>query len=105
MGRADMKAFTFIINILIGNRIGLAIENAMLQEQYIKSEEKYRTLFNSDPHPIFILDSQSFKILDMNKRAQDSYGYTPDELRQLTFLQLGEENDEELIRALQIDQS
>jgi PAS domain S-box-containing protein len=86
---------------LIGNRIGLAIENAMLQEQYIKSEEKYRTLFNSDPHPIFILDSQSFKILDMNKRAQDSYGYTPDELRQLTFLQLGEENDEELIRALQ----
>jgi PAS domain S-box-containing protein len=86
---------------LIGNRIGLAIENAMLQEQYIKSEEKYRTLFNSDPHPIFILDSQSFKILDMNKRAQDSYGYSAEELRQLTFLQLGDENDAELIRCLQ----
>jgi GAF domain-containing protein len=58
---------------LIGNRIGVAIENAMLQEQVIKSEEKYRTLFNSDPHPIFILDSKDFTILDTNKRAQDTY--------------------------------
>ncbi|MGD9300702.1 MAG: PAS domain S-box protein [Desulfobacterales bacterium] len=93
---------------LIGNRIGVAIENAMLQEQYIKSEEKYRTLFNSDPHPIFILDSQTFKILDMNQRAQDDYGYTRSELRQLTFLQLGDEIDEELtsgLRNLTEDQS
>ena len=73
---------------LIGNRIGVAIENAMLQERYIKSEVKYRTLFNSDPHPIFILDSKNFKILDMNQRAHDDYGYSRKELRQLTFLQL-----------------
>jgi PAS domain S-box-containing protein len=86
---------------LIGNRIGVAIENAMLQEQYIKSEEKYRTLFNSDPHPIFILDSKSFKILDMNQRAKDDYGYSRKELRQLTFLQLGDESDEELTIGLQ----
>ena len=86
---------------LIGNRIGLAIENAMLQEQYIKSEKKYRTLFNSDPHPIFILDSKTFKILDMNHRALDSYGYSRQELKQLTFLQLGDESDEELTAGLQ----
>jgi len=85
---------------LIGNRIGIAIENAMLQEQYIKSEEKYRTLFNSDPHPIFILDSKTFAILDMNQRAQDSYGYGRKELLSRTFLQLGEANDEELIKGL-----
>ncbi len=85
---------------LIGNRIGIAIENAMLQEQYIKSEEKYRTLFNSDPHPIFILDSRTYKILDMNQRAQDSYGYVRDELLGKYFLQLGDENDEELVKGL-----
>jgi len=79
---------------LIGNRIGLAIENAMLQEQYIKSEKKYRTLFNSDPHPIFILDSQSFKIRDMNQRAQDSYGYSREELLGRPFLEIGEDDDE-----------
>ena len=85
---------------LIGNRIGVAIENAMLQEQYIKSEKKYRTLFNSDPHPIFILNSKTFEILDMNQRAQDSYGYSREELLGLPFLQIGEEDDEEMAQAL-----
>jgi PAS domain S-box-containing protein len=85
---------------LIGNRIGVAIENTALQDKYIKSEEKYRTLFNSDPHPIFILDSRKFTVLDMNQRAQDSYGYLRKELLGTPFLQLGEESDEELAEGL-----
>jgi PAS domain S-box-containing protein len=85
---------------LIGNRIGVAIENATLQNQCIKSEEKYRTLFNSDPHPIFILDTRTFEILDMNQRAQDSYGYLLEELVGTTFMQLGEKSDEELAEGL-----
>ena len=93
---------------LIGNRIGVAIENAMLQEQVLKSEEKYRTLFNSDPHPIFILDSRNFTILDTNQRAQDSYGYSRDELLGRMFLALGDKSDEELaegLRSLSRDRS
>jgi PAS domain S-box-containing protein len=93
---------------LIGNRIGVAIENAMLQEQYIKSEEKYRTLFNSDPNPIFILDCREFRILDINQRAQDSYGYSRKELLGVPFLNLGDQEDEELaggLRRLGRDQS
>jgi len=85
---------------LIGNRIGVAIENAALQDQYIKSEEKYRTLFNSDPHPIFILDSKTFHILDMNQRAEDSYGYFREELLEKDFLQLGDRGDKELAEGL-----
>jgi len=86
---------------LIGNRIGVAIENAALQDQYIKSEEKYRTLFNSDPHPIFILDSKTFQILDMNQRAQDCYVYAREELLEKDFLQLGDKGDEDLAEGLQ----
>jgi len=85
---------------LIGNRIGIAIENAMLQDQCAKSEEKYRTLFNSDPHPIFILDTQTFNILDMNQRAHDSYGYLREELLGTSFLQLGAESDSEVAESL-----
>jgi PAS domain S-box-containing protein len=81
---------------LIGNRIGVAIENAMLQEQYIKSEEKYRSLFNNDPNPIFIIDSSTFQILDINQRAKDCYGYTREELFGFPFLNLGDEDDEEV---------
>ena len=93
---------------LIGNRIGVAIENARLQEQYIKSEKKYRTLFNSDPHPKFILDRKTFEILDMNERAHDSYGYAREELLGMPFLEIGDEDDEELalgLRNLVEDQS
>lgn len=85
---------------LIGNRIGIAIENAALQDQCVLSEEKYRTLFNSNPHPIFILDSTTFHILDMNKRAEDSYGYSRAELLGKDFLKLGDRSDEELAEGL-----
>jgi PAS domain S-box-containing protein len=85
---------------LIGNRLGVAIENVMLQDQYIKSEEKYRSLFNNDPNPIFILDNQTFSILDTNLRAQDSYGYSRQELLGVPFFQLGDENDEEVAEGL-----
>jgi PAS domain S-box-containing protein len=85
---------------LIGNRIAVAIENAMLQDQYIKSEEKYRTLFNSDPHPKFILDRQDFTILDTNQRAQDSYGYVREELLGIPFLRLGDADDAEVSEGL-----
>ncbi len=86
---------------LIGNRIGVAIENSMLKEQYIKSEEKYRTLFDSAPNQIFILDSCTCRILDINQRAQDHYGYSREELLGMHFLDLGDREDEELTEGLE----
>ena len=85
---------------LVGNRIGVAIENAMLQEQYIKSDEKYRTLFNNDPNPIFIIDCNSYEIMDMNQRAMDSYGYEAHELYETSFLELGDLDDQEVSNGL-----
>ncbi len=78
---------------LIGNRIAAAMENASLQAQYIKSEEKYRSLFNNDPNPIFIIDTGSLKIIDINERARECYGYTRGELRSMSFLELGDADD------------
>ena len=85
---------------LIGNRIGVAIENAMLQDQYIKSEEKYRSLFDNAPNPIFILDSRSHEILDTNQSALDCYGYSRQELIGSPFLALGDDIDEEIAEGL-----
>jgi PAS domain S-box-containing protein len=81
---------------LIGNRLGVAIENAILQEQNIKSEEKYRSLFNNDPNPIFIINHQTYEILDVNERAQESYGYEREEMQGMSFLSLGEADDREI---------
>ena len=86
---------------LIGNRIAVAIENAMLQEQVAKSEEKYRSLFNNDPNPIFIISPNTFQILDTNQTAQDCYGYSAAQLIRLPFFVLGDEGDDEVRHGLQ----
>ena len=93
---------------LIGNRMGVAIENALLQEQYKKSEEKYRSLFNNDPNPIFIIDPNNYEILDINERARECYGYTRDDIRGMSFLNLGDPDDREVeygFRNLALEQS
>ncbi len=81
---------------LIGNRIAVAVENSLLHEQYIRSEEKYRSLFNNNPNPIFIIDSQSLEILDTNNRAQQCYGYSREAFLNRPFLSLGDDNDNEI---------
>ena len=86
---------------LIGNRIAVAIENTMLQEQVTKSEEKYRSLFNNDPNPIFLISPHTFQILDTNQTAQDCYGYSGAQLVRLPFFVLGDEGDDEVRHGLQ----
>jgi PAS domain S-box-containing protein len=86
----------------------VAIEIALLQDQVARSEEKYRSLFNNDPHPIFILDTANHHIFDMNQRAKISYGFSREDLLGMAFLALGDGDDEELaegLKSLSTDQS
>lgn len=60
------------------------------------SERKYRDLFNADPNPIFIVESKTFTILDVNETAQNCYGYSREELLQKSFLDLSDKVDEDI---------
>jgi PAS domain S-box-containing protein len=62
------------------------------------SEEKYRSLFDNDPNPIFVFDRSTFRILDANVRATETYGYSKEELLRMSFLDLGDPVDVEKIR-------
>lgn len=57
-----------------------------------ESEEKYRSLFDSGPDPIFVVDSGSLRIIDANPRALELYGYEKSELIGKSFLDLEPEN-------------
>jgi len=57
-----------------------------------ESEEKYRSLFDSGPDPVFVVDCEDFRIRDANPRAQELYGYGRDELVGMSYLDLGPEN-------------
>ncbi|MDY3555541.1 PAS domain S-box protein [Gemmata sp. JC717] len=49
-----------------------------------KSEERYRQLFRAVPHPVFVYDTQTLRILAINEAALRKYGYTRDEFLTLT---------------------
>ncbi len=76
-------------------------ELSRLHEKYKKSEEKYRSLFNENPNPIFIIDSQTFEILDVNHRVQENYGYSKSELLGTSFLKIGEKSDQAIKQGMQ----
>ncbi len=65
-----------------------------------ESEEKYRFLFDNGPFPIFVMDAEDMRILDVNARAVEEYQYTQDELLQLGFADLGLDRDREKTRNL-----
>ncbi len=54
-----------------------------------ESEGKYRTIFHSTPNSIFILEKGTYRILDVNERALEIYGYDERELIGMAFTDLG----------------
>ena len=71
-----------------------------VNEELSRSEEKYKTLFDSAPNPIFILGGQSFNIIDVNATALDCYQRSKEELLNMTFLDLLYEEDKDLEQGL-----
>lgn len=61
------------------------------------SEQKYRSLFDNDPNPIFVFDLSTMRIIDANIRATEKYGYSKEELLQMTFPDLSDQEDAEKI--------
>jgi PAS domain S-box-containing protein len=55
------------------------------QQQIIESEEKYRMLFESNPHPMWVYDLDTLKFLTVNDAAVEHYGYSRDEFLAMTI--------------------
>lgn len=66
-----------------------------------ESEEKYRSLFDSGPDPIFVVSFDEFNILDANPKAWEIYGYTHEELIGKSFFELCGENVSECLADFQ----
>ncbi len=64
-------------------------ERKKAEQALHESEEKYRSLFDSGPNPIFVLDRETLEILDANPSAEATYGYPRGELVGRCFEELG----------------
>ncbi|HUE83352.1 MAG TPA: PAS domain S-box protein [Pyrinomonadaceae bacterium] len=49
------------------------------------SENRYRLLFESNPQPMWVFDTETIAFLDVNKAAIRQYGYTREEFLNLTI--------------------
>ncbi len=56
-----------------------------LEEIVKDSERKYQAVFKSIPNPIFILDIDTYKILNCNNSALNLYGYAKEEIKNKAF--------------------
>jgi histidine kinase len=71
----------------------------VLERKARKSEEKYRTIFNTIPNPVFVLSAQSLKILDCNDSVTAVHGFHKNEILMTPFLDLFEPHDREILGA------
>lgn len=62
-----------------------------------ESELKYRSLFDSAPNPIFVVECNNETILDANPRAGELYGYPLQELFGMPFEKLGQDHIKECL--------
>jgi len=97
-----------VISITSKDEMGILAESFNQMTQRLKvsedelkaSNEKYLSLFENDPNPIFVIDVESFHILDTNIRAVETYGYSREEFLGLSFLELCETEDAQRISSL-----
>jgi len=59
-----------------------------LQEKLKKSEKKYYTFFNNMSNPAFVLDADSFEIMDCNESVTTVYGFSKAEMIGQSYLVL-----------------
>jgi PAS domain S-box-containing protein len=69
-------------------RAAAEIERLRADEALRRSEASYRTIFETAEDAIFIHDWTSGAIVDVNPKACANYGYTADELKQLSVAQM-----------------
>jgi len=70
-------------------------DRRLLEQELIKSEQKYHAIFNNIPNPVFVLDPESLEILDCNNSMSRVYGYDRDEVLKRSFMEFHEPEERE----------
>src|SRR5262249_30992224 len=53
-----------------------------------ESEERYRHLFDANPHPMWVYDTETLRFRAVNEAAVGRYGYSQSEFKKMTVLDL-----------------
>ncbi|MDQ3817984.1 MAG: response regulator [Acidobacteriota bacterium] len=64
------------------------VERKRAEEALRDSAEHYRLLFESNPFPMWVFDSETLSFLDVNEAAIEHYGYSREEFLRMTIKDL-----------------
>ena len=94
----DIRDLEFLSSV--GGHIALAIERRRSEDALRKNEEMFRLLFSYNPLPTWVMDRESLKFLEVNEAAVRQYGYSQNEFKRMSVLDLRPEEE----RAKYLDQ-
>lgn len=63
-----------------------------------ESEKRYSDLFHMSPLPMFVINVENFRFLDVNNSAIDHYGYSEDEFLSMTLADIGSDGESEKLQ-------
>ncbi len=84
---------------LLAKSIQYSIERNRIRLSLVDSNARYQNLFFNNPMPIIIYDIETLRIMEANETAQIDYGYTREELLNMTVLALRPESEYDKIKA------
>jgi PAS domain S-box-containing protein len=83
----------------VGDQIALAIERKQIEEALHQSEERYRSLFEANPLPMWIYDLETLSFLEINDAAMSHYGYRREEFLSMTIADIRPTDDKPALLA------
>jgi PAS domain S-box-containing protein len=91
-------------DVWIGQNVQLVIQNGevvelqglgrditarkRIEQQLLDSEQRYRLLFESNPHPMWVFDIETLAFLTVNNAAIQNYGYSREEFLSMTIMDI-----------------
>lgn len=95
-GDNEVIGYTCVTRDLTSSKIA---ENKLIKyaNALKESEEKYRSLFNFSPTPMWLFDVETFEFLNVNDAAIRHYGYSRSEFLNMTIMDIRPQEDTGLI--------
>lgn len=77
-------------------------ERNNLEQELLEQRREYRMFFNRNPIPMWVYDQGTLRFLEVNRAAEQEYGYTEEEFLQMTLFDIRpEEEREKLLESIQ----
>lgn len=93
VGVSDYLIKDTISPLVLYKSIVYTLERYRFLKSLIQSERQYMDLFELNPSPMWVFDSETLKFLEANESAVAMYGYTKEEFLNMTLKDIRPEED------------